>query len=62
MDGNSTRFLNHKEINSDGIDLLSDAYGIDSLYKDLSAMLDILKRRPDEKFLEQFISDLKDNF
>ncbi|MCF8222476.1 MAG: hypothetical protein K9J25_04960 [Bacteroidales bacterium] len=62
MDVNSTRFLNHKEINSDGIDLLSDAYGIDSLYKDLSVVLDILKRRPDEKFLEQFISDLKDNF
>jgi len=62
MDGNSTRFLNHKEINSDDIDLLSDAYGIESLYKDLSVMLDIFKRRPDEKFLERFISGLRDDF
>lgn len=61
MDRTSTRFLHHNEINSAGIDLLSDAYGIDALYKDLSGVLDILHCQPDENFLKRFISDLRDN-
>ncbi len=62
MDLTSTPFLSYREINTDGTDLIDDAWGFYPQFHDVIDLLNHLKVSPGKRLTARLIRKIKKNY